>query len=289
MGVDPCELRAEQEDLCRVVHPHEQHDERSGGAEARREAAAAEVQADQRLADREQQRRHGGADPDVAPADANARNDLVDHREGHRHEHEAENEIEQLGERGPAAEPRRRELAERGDRGARHQREDEQEADAEHHPEREQAGANECPESAAAGPAGCAPDAVERVLQLAEDRDRADAEEDHADDGAEHALRRLVDALQQRLRRRRAVLAHQIAQLREDVAARRVWAEDEAGDRDDDQQQRRDREQRVVGERGAHARGVVVDPGVDRLSAERVKRGERHGVNPGAAGQGNAL
>jgi hypothetical protein len=95
-----------------------------------------------------------------------------------------------------------------------------------------------------------------------------------------------LPALQQRLRRRRAVVAHQLAQLDEDVAACRVGTEDEAGDRDDDQQQRRDRKQRVVGERRAHARGVIVDPGAGGLPAECVQRSERHGVNPGTARKG---
>ena len=68
--VDPGELGAEQEDLRRVVDPHQQHDQRAGGAVARGDAALADVQADQRLADGEQQRGHRRADPDVAPGDA---------------------------------------------------------------------------------------------------------------------------------------------------------------------------------------------------------------------------
>jgi hypothetical protein len=149
------------------------------------------VEADQRLADREQERGHGRTDPDVAPADANARDDLVDHRERHRHEGEADDEVEQLGDDGPAADERRRELAEGGDGGAGDEREDEQEADAEHHAEGQQARADERPETAAAGAPRRTPDAVERVLQLAEDRDRAEAEQDGADDRPERALRRV--------------------------------------------------------------------------------------------------
>jgi hypothetical protein len=35
MGVQPGELGVEQEDLRRVKHPHEQHDDRTGRAETR--------------------------------------------------------------------------------------------------------------------------------------------------------------------------------------------------------------------------------------------------------------
>ena len=90
--------------------------------------------------------------------------------------------------------------------------------------------------------------------------------------------------------RRRALLAHQPAQLGEDVAARRVLAEDEAGDRDDDQQQRRDREQRVVRERCAHARARSRRS--RRLTAWRqsaYSEAQRHGCHPGGPCGGNAL
>ena len=54
----------------------------------------------------------------------------------------------------------------------------------------------------------------------------------------------------------RAGRAEQALQLAEDLAARRVVAEHQPGDRDHDQQQRCDREHRVVGERRAHALGL---------------------------------
>ena len=55
--IDPGELRAQQEDLRRVVDPHQHHHQRARRAIARSDAALADVEPDEVLADREQQRR----------------------------------------------------------------------------------------------------------------------------------------------------------------------------------------------------------------------------------------
>ena len=65
------ELRAEEEDLRRVVDPHDDDHQRPRRAERGRDGAPADVDADQVLADPEEERGEGGADPDVAPRDSN--------------------------------------------------------------------------------------------------------------------------------------------------------------------------------------------------------------------------
>jgi hypothetical protein len=62
------------------------------------------------------------------------------------------------------------------------------------------------------------------------------------------------------LHRDRARGAQHAFQLAEDFTARGFVAENKSSDRNHDQQQRCDREHRVVGERRAHALGVVIDP-----------------------------
>ena len=49
VGEHPGKFCAEQEDLRRIVDPHEHDDERSGGAEARAHAGSTDVEADQYL------------------------------------------------------------------------------------------------------------------------------------------------------------------------------------------------------------------------------------------------
>src|SRR6202034_1258898 len=66
-------LGTQEKNLRRIVHPHEQHDERAGGAVSAAERASAEIKSDQRFADREQKRRDRRADPDVAPGNGLAR------------------------------------------------------------------------------------------------------------------------------------------------------------------------------------------------------------------------
>ena len=78
----------------------------------------------------------------------------------------------------------------------------------------------------------------------------------------------MVRALQQALDGARAFLANEASELRDNRAARGFSAEGKAGDGDDQQQQWREREQGVVGQRGAHAGGVVVVPGRHRLPGE---------------------
>ena len=181
LGVDPGELGAEEEDLRRVVDPDEDDDQRAGGAEARGDAALADVQADQELADREQQRGDDRAEPDVVPLHVHARHELVDHREDERRQAEADDEVDDLQQHLPAAERRPPPLAERRDRGAEDERDHQQEGEAEDHAEREQARAQQRPEAALLARRR-APDAVERVLQLAEHRGRAEHEQGDADD-----------------------------------------------------------------------------------------------------------
>src|SRR3954469_7781776 len=63
------------------------------------------------------------------------------------------------------------------------------------------------------------------------------------------------------LARARALRADEAGERLEQLAAHRRVAEHEAGERDHDEEQRRERKERVVRERRAHARRGVVDPG----------------------------
>src|SRR6058998_3009917 len=79
--VDVRELRAEEEDLRRVIHPHEDDHERARRTIRGRHAALTQIETDDELARGEQQRGDGGAQPHVAPRDLGIGQDLEDHRE----------------------------------------------------------------------------------------------------------------------------------------------------------------------------------------------------------------
>ena len=68
-----------------------------------------------------------------------------------------------------------------------------------------------------------------------------------------------------RLDERRRLGSHQPLELSEDPALGSLASEDQAGDGDGDQQQRRDREGRVVGERSRQPRRLVLAPVTIRL------------------------
>ena len=268
MCIHPGEFGAVQEDLRRVIHPDHQHDERARGAEGRADAALAEVKADQQLADGKKHGRDAGADPDVVPGHVHARDEFVDQREKHGGEAEAQHDFEQVGDDFRGAPP----FAQGRDRRAEDQRYGEQKRDAEDHAERKQPRAQQVPPALALLTCGRTPDAVERVLQLAEYRHRAKEQSNDADDCGDSALRRTIRRLQQSLDRLCALGADQSCELAEDLAARGFGAEHQPRDRDHDEQQRRNRKQRVIGKCRAHARGVVFGPGGGRL-LEKVERG----------------
>src|SRR3712207_3947838 len=67
LRVGPRDLRPKQEYRRGIVNPEQDQHERSGGAVGRGDAASAEVEADHRLADGEQDGGDGGAKPEIRP------------------------------------------------------------------------------------------------------------------------------------------------------------------------------------------------------------------------------
>ena len=128
--IDPGELGAQQEDLRRAIDPHEQHDDGTRRAEARGDAALADIEPDQDLADLEQHGGHDGADPHVAPRDGYARHQLVDHREQAGRKRNGDDQVERLQQRLPTLEHLAEPRAERGNARAQDQRDQRQEAQA---------------------------------------------------------------------------------------------------------------------------------------------------------------
>jgi len=106
------------------------------------------------------------------------------------------------------------------------------------------------------------PDAVERTLQLGKHRRGSDEEHGDADGTGDQAPVRLARAAQQRFDRRGPILPDQPRDLRDDLSLCGVATEYRACNGDDDDQQWRHGEDRVVGDRGTHARSEVVDPGI---------------------------
>jgi hypothetical protein len=99
-----------------------------------------------------------------------------------------------------------------------------------------------------------------------------------ADQRGDHAGAAMAGAFKKALHGQRAVAADEVIELPDDLAADGVGAEHQARDRDGDQQDRRNREQRVVGERRAHPRAVIVPPRAARASDGSQDRRFAHGL-----------
>src|SRR5947207_4592923 len=94
--VHPRELCAEQEYLRGVIDPYEEHRQRAGGAEAGSDAAFAEIEANEELADQEQECGDRGPNPHVVPGDVYPRQNFVHQCEHCGNYDEADHEIERV-------------------------------------------------------------------------------------------------------------------------------------------------------------------------------------------------
>src|SRR6185437_10927276 len=258
------EFGAEQEDLGGIVDPQQDDDQRPGRAIGRGDLAAADVKTDQPLAHREQQGGYDGAHGDVPPRDLRIRQEFVDGGEEQGDEHERDDEIADIEQEADGRQDAVQIGTQRGQGGARGERDHQEEAERQDEAEADEARADQPRDGGIVRLR--LPDGVERGLHLDEDAARREQQGDEADDRRDGAGTAVAGALQHVLQGLGALLAHQPAQLVDDGALRRRLAEGEPGDGDGDEQHRRDRKNRVIGDRRAMAERAVVDEGGDALS-----------------------
>ena len=92
------------------------------------------------------------------------------------------------------------------------------------------------------------PHRVQRGLELEERTGRGDDKCDAADRGGDDARPSLTRSIEKALYGARTLAPDQVIELADDLSAHRLGVEDETGDPSGDQQDGRDREQRVVGQ-----------------------------------------
>jgi hypothetical protein len=162
-------------------------------------------------------------------------------------------------------------FAHRADGGADEERDQEHEAHAQDHREREDVVAEEAPD-AAVGLGRHLPDRVEGVLELAEDAGGAEEQGGEADHGGEDAGGRLVRGLQQPADHLGPVLAHHPADRVHHLAAGGVGAEHQPGDGDHDDQQGGQGEDGVVGQGGRESLRLILAPVLECLDHQVLHR-----------------
>ena len=79
--VDFCEFSAQEEELRRIVDPHEKQNDAPRGAIRGFKADPYQVEGDQLFSDGEEQRSDGGSDGNVAPVEPDIGDQFVDGRE----------------------------------------------------------------------------------------------------------------------------------------------------------------------------------------------------------------
>ncbi len=261
LDVDLGELGPQEKDLRGVVHPDDDDDERPGRPVRRGDGALAQIEADQELADGEEQRRDGRPEPHVSPGDLHVGQELERHGEQRRDHRKGGHEVQGFERCGGCGKQPAEVRADRHHPGTERERDEQHEPDADDHRE----GQEPLPEHgdhAAPRPRRDPPDRVEPVLKLPEDAPEPERQRDQRQQGPAHAEGLGACAAEHRLDRLRSLLADQLANLPEDLHLG-VPAEEEPGHGDQDDEPGGEREDRVVREGGADALSPILVPVAD--------------------------
>ena len=245
----------------RVIHPGQQHHQRAGCGEGFGDAALADIQADQQFSDLEHYGGHGGADPNIAPGDSDRWHELVNHRKQKRGDRQRYRNVDHLDHNFQAGRQARRPGAKSRNAGADDQRHHQQESQPKNKSERQKTRTQNAPDARWLFFFRDMPDAVQRALQFGKNRCGADSDHDKADDACEQPFARIAGTFYQALHGRGTVLTDQPTELGDDLALHRFASKHRACNGDHDDQQRRQRKHRVVGNGSAHAGRKIVDPG----------------------------
>jgi hypothetical protein len=128
-------------------------------------------------------------------------------------------------------------LVQCGQAGAERQRHHQQKADSENHPEGQEAGAHQTPQTGVPDPLRCPPYSIEGILKFGKDGRRANEEKDGPQHCGGHAFGRSAHGFKQAVHGRCPGGTQQAAQLTVDLAAGRVLAEGDSSDGNHDEQQ----------------------------------------------------
>jgi hypothetical protein len=264
-GNDPSTEVCVSDNERRVVHPQQHHHQRPRRAVGGRWSGAGEVERDDRPSDDEQERGDERAKPHVAPLEPHVGQDLEDRREERGGDEQRHRRVGCGDQQGRHREP----VAGKGDRRTDARADDEgreqEKTDDEHEAQRLEARHHEDQQTAPRRLGGHAPELIERRLHLREHRRRSEQQRADTEQGRHQA--RFGDArlLHGRLDRLGRLRPDPPVDLRRNLAARRFLAEDEADHRDQDDQKRRHREERVEGQGARMLEGSFRGPEADRV------------------------
>lgn len=261
VGVLLCEFRSEQEYLGRVIYPEEQQYERAGRPEKGGRGGMHEVEADERLSDREEHRGYGRPHPDVFPFDRCAGKEFIDHSE-QKHAHgKQENKVQRLQEKGMLLYQAAAEVRDI----LHHGTEDNGNHDDERHGQRDhegkETGADEIPHSPGVFRFAF-PDVVESILQFDKDARGADNHRDKTNYSGDETRRGVHPALKDGFYHLGAGVSGDHGAFFDHRVFDRSIAEERAGNGRYYDQDRRYGKKGVEGERRSPARPPVGDPGL---------------------------
>ena len=117
-------------------------------------------------------------------------------------------------------------------------------------------------------------------MELEECPGCGDDESDAAEHGGDYPGSSLTRSLEKTLHRARAVASNELIELADDFPADGFGTENHARDRGGDQQHWSDREERVVRERRAEARSIVIPPGSECRPEYRHDHRRTHDSRP---------
>ena len=166
---------------------------------------------------------------DVVPGDIGVRENLEDQGKEQRGDEERGQRVGADDHEVSLADDAASRIGDGRQRGAEHQRDEQKKTDGQHHGDGQQPLLEEAPDRAPARLVVDAPDAVERALELGEDRGRSDQEDDQTDRERPGFLLGVVRAPQYGLRDLGPGGADQIAHLGDELLFHRGALEHETG------------------------------------------------------------
>src|SRR6266542_112205 len=263
-GVSPRELRPEEDDQRGEVDPDQENHDRARGAVRGGNCGAAEIQPDRPLSRDEEDRGRDRPVPDVPPWNPCIREDAEDHPEAAREQQKRDHAVCPFEAGRVDLETARDERLNGLDARGKDERDEQEKSESQHESEGEHTLPDKVAQEVAFSRLDL-PNSVQRDLELPENRGSSEDQSEYGESARERAggvfLRLLKDGLDEGC----LLVAEKSLELPDDSAPNGVFSEHRTGDRDDDDQKRRQREDGVVGEGGALGHRIVGEPFRERL------------------------
>ncbi len=257
-------FRAKEKDLGRVINPEQNDNYRPGRAIGSANLTIAQIKTEDELANHKQEKSHQRANPDIPPRDLCIGEIFEDQSKDDGNDHQRHEKVDTFQGRGGYWQVCAKVFHKRRNGCADDEGNEQKKTGTHDHGKGHETILDQ---TSPAAPRFWSdiPNGVQGILELPKDAQGAEKESNKADAGEDNIGARSVGIHNRGLDELYSLRTDQALDLRQDLLARRRLTEHEAGDGDNDNQERTERKDCVIGQRRAESRGVVLVPGIKRI------------------------